>query len=45
MDTVSDWNLFWNQLKNEKLQTDNFSWQIKYFIFCEYYFFLMPQVG
>ena len=45
MDTVSDWNLFWNQLKNEKLQTDNFSWQIKYFIFCEYCFFLMPQVG
>ena len=26
--TLSDWSLFWNQLKNEQLQTDNYNCQI-----------------
>ena len=32
--TLSDWSLFWNQLKNEQLQTDNYNCQIsQIFIF------------
>ena len=26
--TLSDWSPFWNQLKNEQLQTDNYNCQI-----------------
>ena len=37
---LSEWNWFWNQLKNEQLETDSYKSQIKYFIFCKQ--FLMP---
>ena len=32
---LSEWNWFWNQLKNEQLETDSYKSQIKYFIFCK----------
>ena len=35
-----EWNWFWNQLKNEQLETDSYKSQIKDFIFCKQ--FLMP---
>ena len=31
--TLSDWSPFWNQPKNEQLQTDNIAKSVKYFIF------------
>ena len=31
---LSEWYWFWNQLKNEQLETDSYKSQIKYFIFC-----------
>ena len=37
--TLSDWSPFWNQLKNEHLQTDNYNCQIsQIFISCEHGF-------
>ena len=29
---LSEWNWFWNQLKNEQLETDSYKSQIKYYI-------------
>ena len=43
--TLSDWNLFWNQLKNKQLQTNNYNCQIKYFILLWAIFFCIKRLS
>ena len=44
--TLSDWNSFWNQLKNKKLQANNYyncKNQIFYFIVSMFFFFALKD--
>ena len=40
--TYSDWSPFWNQLKNEQLQTDNYNFQINQIFLIFVSIFLTP---